>query len=260
MTAPTARLAGLLLDQGPAPADDALRAAAERAARLGLPLLRAAEPEAFVLVQTRERLELRCGRRRPLHIDPRDPRLLRRASRHAARQELLRACGWRGAQPAPGIVDATAGLGLDGRLLALLGAHVVAFERHVVLAELLLDAARRWAEIDPQAAGRWSPLHADALEQLPRLPAPGPEIVLLDPMFDDAGRSAAPRGEVALLRRLVGPDTDAANLLDSARAVARRRVVVKRHLRDAPLAGPAPSLVVRGQSTRFDVYVRTDRA
>jgi len=70
-----------------------------------------------------------------------------------------------------------------------------------------------------------------------------------------SGRSALGRGELQRLRRLVGEDEDADELLAAALAVARRRVVVKRPSRAAPLGGRAPHLISRGASTRFDVYL-----
>jgi 16S rRNA (guanine1516-N2)-methyltransferase len=78
--------------------------------------------------------------------------------------------------------------------------------------------------------------------------------VLIDPMFPTS-RSAIGRGELQLLRRFVGEDPDAGELLAAALAVARRRVVVKRPARAAPLGGRAPHLTSRGSSTRFDVYL-----
>jgi len=151
------------------------------------------------------------------------------------------------------VLDATAGLGGDSALLAWLGAQVTAVERQPVVAALLRDGLRR-AAADPRfgaLAGRVQVVVGDAREVL-RAGEP-PDAVLIDPMFP-AGRTALGRGELQLLRRIVGEDEDADELLAVALAVARRRVVVKRPARASPLAGRAPHLSSRGASTRFDVY------
>ncbi len=59
---------------------------------------------------------------------------------------------------------------------------------------------------------------------------------------------------MGILRRIVGHDEDAGELLDTARAVARRHVVVKR-MRHAPPLAPGPTRVYKGKTTRYDVYV-----
>ncbi|MHC5209985.1 MAG: class I SAM-dependent methyltransferase [Planctomycetota bacterium] len=205
---------------------------------------------------TAQRLELRAAdptRRRAVAVDWSLAASLQKPG--AARAlPLVRAVGSPRAGAA--ILDATAGLGRDAFRLAALGAHVLAAERAPILAALLADGLRRARE-DPVTAeligDRLSVHGVDARELLAQSPAP--DVVLIDPMYPDAGRSALPRGEMQILRRLLGPDDDADALLAAARAVARRRVVVKRHVRDPVLPGPPPSHRVVGRSTRFDVYL-----
>jgi 16S rRNA (guanine1516-N2)-methyltransferase len=250
----------------------ALDQAARRvAARLGLPLVGAsgpagpgtgaspaARPLDLLLAVTPDRLELRAAdapRRRAMAVDWAGALLdsLRRpgASRRLA---LARAVGALG--PRTVVLDATAGLGRDAFRLAALGATVVAAERSPVLAVLLEDGLRR-AGRDPALAaclgGRLSVRASDARELLGG--AWAPDVVLIDPMYPDAGRSALPHGEMQVLRRLLGPDEDADALFCAARSAARGRVVVKRHVRDPPLGGEPPTRSVPGRSTRFDVYL-----
>jgi 16S rRNA (guanine1516-N2)-methyltransferase len=249
----------------PAALDTARRLAAE----LGLPLL-VGDPEppagspagvlgpALLLAATEAGLELRLAgspRRRPLRVDWSGP-LADEIGRPGAARDipLARALG---RAPAGGtVVDATAGLGRDAFRLACLGFSVLAVERSPILAALLTDGlARAMAdqELAPRIVRRLTLRSADARTVLAEPPAP--DIVLIDPMYPAVGRSALPRGEMQLLRRLLGTDEDAAGLLAAARRVARDRVVVKRHARDPALSADAPTRRVIGRSTRFDVYL-----
>lgn len=93
---------------------------------------------------------------------------------------------------------------------------------------------------------------ADVPTQLERFYAP--DVVYLDPMFPH-GRKAAERKPMRVLRRLVGDDTDADELLHWALRVARRRVVVKRPSLADPLADVKPTTRHKGKAARYDVYV-----
>jgi 16S rRNA (guanine1516-N2)-methyltransferase len=215
-------------------------------------------PPGLRLVRAHGRLELHPDDSGPVCADFAAPGLRRRLLRAGPRSEpLVRAAGLRRGS-ACRVLDATAGLGRDAFLLAWLGAEVLAVERQPVIAALLHDAlgrARSLPELAP-AAARVSLAVADARQVLGGL-APGdrPEVVLLDPMFPDQRRTAAPRKELAALRRLLGDSDDTAGLLPAALAVARRRVVVKRPAHAGALDGLAPHHSLEGASTRFDVYL-----
>jgi len=81
-----------------------------------------------------------------------------------------------------------------------------------------------------------------------------PEVVFLDPMYPHRQKSALVKKEMRLLRQLVGDDEDASDLLVTALARARRRVVVKRPRLAPTLTGPAPGFQIIAPNTRFDVY------
>ncbi len=167
----------------------------------------------------------------------------------------------RGRLPAEGlrVVDATAGLGADAAALARAGMRVRMIERDPLLAALLEDALERWAAApgdDGWAAARIELVRGDARELLPGL-RPAPDVVYLDPMYPRRKGGAKRRG-AAWLRAWTGERPPSADdedraLLAVARAVARRRVVVKRPTRAPPL-GPGPSGAIRGTTTRFDLY------
>ncbi|MCC6464734.1 MAG: class I SAM-dependent methyltransferase [Planctomycetes bacterium] len=205
----------------------------------------------LVLEHADSRLQLRDTRRGapgPLFVDFHDPAA---AGRQRAGRGLLlaRAVGVRKDRPLPRVADATAGLGRDTWALAALGCTVDAIERSPVVAALLQDGLRRAPSL---AAARIRVHLGDAREVLPRLP--GPDVVLLDPMYPRRGRTARSAREMQYLQELLGEEDDAAELLACALAVAPR-VVVKRPRKAAGLGGK-PSHTLEGESTRFDVYLR----
>lgn len=214
----------------------------------------------LALVVTPDRLELRMGgdrRMRPIVVDFAQGAAAKHRLATASRsQPLARAVGLRG--EAPFIVDATAGLGRDAFVLAGLGCHVMALERSPAACALLEDGLLRASQSARapvrRAAERIELCYADACTVLPTVTAPTPDVVYLDPMYSDLSRTALAGKEMRVLRELVGDDDDAIDLFTVARAVALRRVVVKRHPRAAPLC-PNPDFTCGGKIARFDVYL-----
>ncbi len=158
----------------------------------------------------------------------------------------------------PTVVDATAGLGRDSFVLAQLGCPVQMVERSAVVAALLRDGMARGrsdAEVAPIIA-QMSLVVADAKQWLLTL-ADGqcPDVVYVDPMHPERTKAAEVKKEMRLFRDLVGCDEDDAELLQAALGAARKRVVVKRPRKAEAIAGPKPSLVMEGKSTRFDIYL-----
>lgn len=179
-----------------------------------------------------------------------------RARRVSPRQEAVaRAVGLhqrRGLR----VLDATAGLGRDGFVLAALGAEVELVERSPVIAALLHDGLARAAQELGEVVARMRLTVGDAVERMRQLPdAERPEVVYLDPMYPPDKGQAAAKKEMALFRLLLGPEPDPAPLLAAALECATRRVVVKRPRKAPPVAGRTPSHSIDGRSTRFDVYV-----
>lgn len=160
----------------------------------------------------------------------------------------------------PFVIDATAGLGADAFRLAYHGCKVVAIERSPMLFALLQDGLNRAEqdhEIRTHLNGRITLLNTDAREYLrERRAETDPDVVFLDPMYPPKKKSALAKMEMRILRRIVGDDLDAGELLELARAVARKRVVVKRHRNAEPLGGE-PSHSLCDTSTRYDVYMKT---
>ncbi|WP_387466845.1 16S rRNA (guanine(1516)-N(2))-methyltransferase RsmJ [Photorhabdus sp. RM323S] len=156
----------------------------------------------------------------------------------------------------PTIVDATAGLGRDAFVLASLGCHVRMLERHPVVAALLDDGLQRGyqnEEIGGWLRERMTLLHASSITALTNI-TPQPDVVYLDPMYPHKQKSALVKKEMRVFQSLVGADEDADNLLSPARALAKRRVVVKRPDYAEPLAGIAASAAITTKNHRFDIY------
>jgi 16S rRNA (guanine1516-N2)-methyltransferase len=245
-------------------ADEPLqRQAAQLAAQLGLPLVRADEPAyEMLLTVTAERLELRFPRRGgpgPLYVDFVDGPLgyTRRVNRFGL---LFKAVSYRSGQLT--VLDANAGLCRDAFRLAYHGCNVTAIERSPILFRLLedgLNRATRVPEIHEHLGDRLRLVHADARDFLRQLaPEDAPDVVYLDPMFPPRKKSALVKVEMRILRRLIGDDLDASELFEQACAVARLRVVVKRHRLAEPLA-PNPSHSHSDKTSRYDVYTRPFR-
>jgi len=156
----------------------------------------------------------------------------------------------------PDVVDATAGLGRDAFVLAAVGCHVRMLERNPVVAALLDDGLARGyqdPEIGPWLRERLHLIHASSLTALESI-TPRPQVVYLDPMFPHKQKSALVKKEMRVFQSLVGPDIDADGLLEPARRLATKRIVVKRPDYAPPLAGVATQSAVTTKSHRFDIY------
>lgn len=162
----------------------------------------------------------------------------------------------------PDILDATAGLGRDGMILAHAGCDVRFLERHPVIHALLSDAVARagtddiigeWVQQRVHVLPAGSLLEDSVAKSLASKP---PMAIYLDPMFPHRDKSAAVKKEMQMLQHLVGADTDSDGLLDAARALATHRVVVKRPTKAPFLANQPPHSQVATKKHRFDIYIK----
>lgn len=208
----------------------------------------------------------------PLSVDFLSPRMIhRRAHGLGKGQPLPRALGLKSmtSNHVPYVVDATAGLGTDAFIMAALGCRVIAIERSKVIHALLEDGYRRlrrraeflmYEEGEAgllEIADRLRFLYGDAAECMRGLgEAERPDIVYMDPMYPEEGRSksALPKKGMQMFRRLVGEDLDALGLFRAAESLAKRRVVVKRPLYASPLS-ERPTHSFEGKTARFDMYL-----
>ncbi|MDQ2993783.1 MAG: class I SAM-dependent methyltransferase [Pseudomonadota bacterium] len=160
----------------------------------------------------------------------------------------------------PSVIDVTAGLGQDAFILASLGCNVQMIERSPIIAALVSDALER-AKNDPLFSSMQFTLTiGDSLQFLQQLTQENyPDIIYIDPMFPTRTKSALVKKEMRVLRAVVGDDVDADQLLYQARQIAKKRVVVKRPRHAPVIANQIPTLQLKGESSRFDVYVNTEQ-
>ena len=212
----------------------------------------------FILLVTPDYLALQNPHNKkftPFHIDfLSGPQRYRYQHAGLKKEMLARALGV-SPRDNPRIIDATAGLGRDSFMLAVLGFQITMIERSPVLHALLEDALRR-AKLDPEfapAANRLELIHADAILWLP---STQPDVIYLDPMFPKRQKSASVKKEMALLQELLLKDDNEQALFSAAMACGARRVVVKRPRLAGNIAQAVPNFSLRGKSSRFDVYLK----
>ena len=156
----------------------------------------------------------------------------------------------------PHVLDATAGLGRDGFLLASLGCNVTLMERMPIVAALLSDGIERAklnSDIGQLVSDNIHLIHASSIENMNM--AQVPDVIYLDPMYPHREKSALVKKEMRVFQSLVGEDLDADSLLAPALTLAKYRVVVKRPSYAPPLANKKPSTSIKMKKNRFDVYV-----
>ena len=234
------------------------------AERLKLPFTQTTAdlPFDYLLCYTTDRLELRpqgFQAINPVAVDFLSGRLgYRLLHERSKRQPLAKAMGLKRASK-PKVIDATAGTGRDALVLALLGCQVLMMERSPIIAALLSDGLQRAAKsatLSELIYHRVNLKCSDAITYLKSLPTDErPDIVYLDPMYPPRKKSAEIKKEMRILRDIVGDDSDANALLESALACATGRVVAKRPRLTGPLPGPTPSAIVQGKTTRYDIYL-----
>ena len=170
-------------------------------------------------------------------------------------QHLPKAVGMKGGQ-SPTIIDATAGLGRDAFLLASLGSQVTLIERSDIIHELLaagMDVARQAGGQHQDIMDRMTLIHGDSITLLPHMQA---DVVLVDPMHPPRQKSALVKAEMRAIRDIVGGDEDKQLLIETALAMATKRVVLKWPAKAAPLTGLRPaSHQIIGKSVRYDVFM-----
>lgn len=203
-------------------------------------------------------------------------RMIPRLRQGALQRELLvKAARVKGVD-VPTAVDATAGLGEDSLLLAAAGFTVTLCECDPVIAALLQDTLRRSVD-DPQladAVARMRVVCGDSKEVLrsfgytsrgaaePSGLAAGcgatpPDVVYLDPMFPGRTKSAAVKKKFQLIHHLERPcdPREEELLVEAALAAHPRKVVIKRPIKGAYLAGIKPSHSLSGKAVRYDCLV-----
>ncbi len=155
------------------------------------------------------------------------------------------------------LLDATAGLGQDGFILAHAGCHIQLIEQSKVVHALLQDGLIRAAASElpalVSACSRIQLHNADSKLFLHNCDEV--DVIYLDPMFPERKKSAKVKKNMQVLQLLLLDGEDPSDLLRAALAKARRRVVVKRPKHAEFLAGQKPALEISGKASRFDIYL-----
>jgi 16S rRNA (guanine1516-N2)-methyltransferase len=186
-------------------------------------------------------------------------RLRPRIRPHALNRELLvRAARLKDIDGTPVAIDACAGLGEDGFLLAASGFAVTLFERDPRICALTQDALARASREDDLApiCSRITLVEADARDALGDL-ADAPHVVYLDPMFPERGKAAATKKKLQVLRALERPasEEEGAELLEAAFGARPRRIIVKRPLKGPCLGSHKPTHTLTGKLIRYDCLI-----
>ncbi len=225
--------------------------------QLDLPLLEIPSPHfSYLLVFTDTHLELRhtSAKIRPIYVDFLNATSQYRSLKVSRKNELIaKAVGIKGREKLS-IIDATAGLGQDAFILSSLGCSVHCLERSPAIAALLQDGIDRFSKAT-HASLSLSLTTMDAICYLKQLDKTQyPDVIYLDPMFPSRTKSALVKKEMRMLRDMVGEDLDASELFELALQRAKKRVVVKRSKLAPMISAQEPDLILKGSSSRFDVY------
>lgn len=183
--------------------------------------------------------------------------MIPRVKRGAVGTELVvRASRLKDMSGSPTLIDAAAGLGNDGLLLAAAGFKVTLCEYNPVIAELLTDSLRRAADV-PALAFAVSNITVRTGDSIPFMKESGvrPDVIYLDPMFPESGKNALIKKKFQLLRQLELPCSNEEELLEAAIAAGPHKIVIKRPIKGPYLAGRKPSYSIEGKAVRYDCLV-----
>ena len=155
------------------------------------------------------------------------------------------------------ILDLTAGLGIDAVHLSCLGCIVTSLERHDLIFELLQQALQKTRRPELQELVF---VHADALEFL-KTSTEKFDAIYFDPMYPEKKKTALPRKEMQMFKKLVGVDEDVEKVLDLCWKQNVDRVVVKRPLSASILPSTGAlfqkqPVQYKGTTVRYDVYLK----
>lgn len=154
------------------------------------------------------------------------------------------------------VLDLTAGLGIDAIHLALLGCDVVSLERNSDLFVLLEQA---WKNSKRPEVKKIQFIHADAKKFLA---AQGSDlqknfdVIYYDPMYPEKKKTALPRKEMQIFRKLVGSDSDIDEVIECVLSTSVKRFVVKRP-KNAEILNLKPKpILFAGTTVQYQVFLK----
>lgn len=230
----------------------------------------------------------------PIYVDFLEGQLAHRKEYGGGKNQLVAKAVGLNKKKDISIVDISCGLARDAFVFAYLGADVTAIERNPTIAALVKDAFERakqeawfcelrfrFFEVDAKTflndwiASSQASLTSRNDGSAQTLPSrsdekhppslrggaadeaihPQPDVIYFDPMFPERNKSALVKKEMRILKEVVGDDLDADEIFRLALTKAKKRVVIKRPKGAPHLNNQEPSLIYKGKSSRFDVYL-----
>ena len=157
----------------------------------------------------------------------------------------------------PTVLDATAGMGRDSLIMAMLGCKVIMQERNFAIYHLLENALTRLKDdsfFKPEIIERLSLHQQNSIQSFQTNQEI--DVIYLDPMFPERKKSALVKKEMRLFKQVAGEDFDADELLLKSLNSGAGRVVVKRPKGAPQLANRKPSHEILAKKFRYDVYLK----
>lgn len=150
-------------------------------------------------------------------------------------------------------IDATAGLGEDGMILAATGINMTLYEYNPVIAELLRDALRRAAENSAlsEAVSRMKVVEGDSIKAMEEYSQPL-DLILLDPMFPKREKTGLIKKKFQLLQQLEQPCSNEEDMLNAAISCKPRKILIKRPQKGPWLGNRKPDYIIEGKAIRYD--------
>jgi 16S rRNA (guanine1516-N2)-methyltransferase len=174
-------------------------------------------------------------------------------------QAIAKAIGMRSGVT-PSVLDTTAGMAGDAFVLATLGCSITLLERSPIIFALIEDAVQRaslnesFTEILEQGFNIANREANEYIREQVKAGCTPPDVIYIDPMYPHKKKSALVKKDMQILQRLHGADDNAGELLDSALAYARKRVVVKRPIQAETISEKKPNTCIKSKKTRYDIY------
>ncbi len=176
-------------------------------------------------------------------------------------QPVLKAIGFNKDRIGLKVLDATAGLGVDGMIMATAGCSVMLLEKSTIMVAMLEDGFRRVAEdidateLEEIVVRRVQLKNIDSIEYFPKIIKGEYDVIYLDPMFPERKKSSKVKKEMQLAKFVADDEDNAHELLAAALQTPVKRIVIKRPLK-APLLKKGFSAQIKGKSIRFDIFLR----
>jgi 16S rRNA (guanine1516-N2)-methyltransferase len=173
---------------------------------------------------------------------------------YGGKETLVRACGIKSNQDPLTIIDATAGYGKDGFVLACAGAQVMLVERNPIMAALLDNALKRFYDDKVLSQNIHLTLHFGETLQFLDTQKELFDVIYWDPMHPTRQKSASVKKDMVQLQQWAQPETDPESLIKQSLLYAKDRVVLKWPSKVPSLPHLKPSFIYHGKTVRFEIF------